>query len=252
MKKLAILIFLAMFSAGGCAQKVQHYGYKVEQTLPHDITAYTQGLFFYKGELYESAGQYGESSIRQVDLATGKVLRRENFDSKYFLEGSCVVKDKLYILTWQERVCFVYDVNTFKQLGQFPNRREGWGLTTDGTSLIMSDGTAQIYFLDPDSFMEKRSVTVRMEGKTVPYLNELEYIDGKIWANVYTTDMILIINPEDGIVEGVVDCSSILPRNLRTTRTDVFNGIAWNPADNSIYVTGKYWPKMYKITLVKQ
>lgn len=239
-------------SAQSSPKKVQQYGFKVEETLPHDSGSYTQGLFFHNGELYESAGQYGESSMRKVDLSTGKVVRRENFEPQYFVEGSCAVGDNLYILTWREGICFVYDINTFQKRGQFRISREGWGLTTDGKELIMSTGSEYLFFLDPETFIEKRSVRVTLNGRAIAYLNELEYIDGKVWANVYGDDHILIINPENGVVEGVVDCTGILPRSLQTIHTDVFNGIAHNPANGKIYVTGKYWPQMYRITLKKK
>ncbi|MBQ7222934.1 MAG: glutaminyl-peptide cyclotransferase [Bacteroidales bacterium] len=235
-----------------CAQstKVQNYTYKVLETYTHDTSAYTQGLFFDGDNFYETTGQYGESSLRRVDLKSGRVLQREVFDPKYFVEGSCVIGDRLYVLTWLENVCFVYDKNTFKKIGQFTTRREGWGLTTDGKYLIQSDGSAQIYFIDPATFVNQRSITVRLNGKTQTLLNELEYIDGKIWANVYTEDIVVIINPDTGNVEGVVDFSNILPKNLRTSRTDVLNGIAYEPESGSLYVTGKYWPRLYKVEIV--
>ena len=245
------LVLLLVTTLSSCAQtpKVQYYTYKVVETYKHDISAYTQGLFFDEGNLYESTGQYGESSLRRVDLATGNVLQREVFLPKYFVEGSCTFGDRLYVLTWMERVCFVYDKKSFKKIGQFPTRREGWGLTTDGKYLIQSDGSAQIYFIDPNTFVDQRSITVKLDGRTQTMINELEYIDGKIWANVYTEDRVLIINPTNGDVEGVIDFSNILPRNLKTTRTDVLNGIAYNPLDKSIYVTGKYWPRLYKVEI---
>lgn len=243
-----------LIASNGCtdAQTVRTYGYRIEETLPHDASSYTQGLFFHDGVLYESSGQYGESCFRQVDLKTGRVVKRENFERKYFVEGSCVLNGKLFILTWQEHECFVYDIKTWLKLGSFRYNGEGWGLTTDGKSLIMSDGTSKIRFLNPDTFMLEREITVSMNGKNVVRLNELEYIKGEIWANIYGSDMIARINPEDGKVASLVNCSNLLPRSLRKPSTDVLNGIAYDPSAGYIYLTGKYWPKMYRIEVVSK
>lgn len=229
--------------------KIKNYSYKVDRVLRHDPTAYTQGLFFEKGVLYESTGQYGQSSFRKVDLETGAVLQRVNFDSKYFIEGSCVLNGMLYVLTWMENVCLVYDINSLQQVGQLRNPREGWGLTTDGKDLIMSDGTTMIYFLDPNTFFDKRSIEVKRDGKPITYINELEYIDGKIWANVYLSEEILIINPSTGVVEGVIDFAGIYPMSERPAKADVFNGIAYNPITKKIYVTGKLWTKIFEVSI---
>jgi len=230
-----------------CAQKARRTTCKVLSSTKHDISAYTQGLFFYDGKLYESAGQYGESSIRIVDLATGKVLKRKNFNRQYFIEGSCVVNRKLYVLTWCEGTCFVLDPATFAELGQFRYRGEGWGLTTDGKSLIMSDGSSKIFFRNPKTFQVERQITVKLDGKEMPYLNELEYIGGEIWANIYGSDYIARINPKDGRITELIDCRGILAPNLRKPSTDVLNGIACDPATGYIYITGKLWPKMFRI-----
>lgn len=239
----------AFSQAKGKALPPQTHVAKVTETLTHDRSAYTQGLFFHNGQLYESTGQYGESSFRKVELKTGKVLRRLNFDPRYFVEGSCVVDNRLYVLTWKERKCFVYDIESFKYLGELYNPREGWGLTTNGKELIMSDGSDRLFFLDPMTFAVKKTLPVKLNGKPLPYLNELEMIDGDIWANVYFEDYIAIIDPVSGIVKGTVDCRNLLPASLRDGNTDVLNGIAYNPADKSIYLTGKYWPRMYKIEI---
>ena len=257
MKRLfRILPFLfcavALHACTASAQNVKTYGYKVEEVLPHDVASYTQGLFFHDGALYESAGQYGESSFRKVDLKTGRVLQRMTFEGRYFAEGSCVLNGRLYVLTWQEKECFVYDIKTWNRLGTLRYLGEGWGLTTDGKSLIMSDGTSTITFRNPDSFAVERSVTVTLRGQNVRYLNELEYIKGEIWANVYGTDQIVRIDPATGAVRAVINLRGILPQNLRKPRTDVLNGIAYDPRDGAVYVTGKYWPKMYRITLAEK
>lgn len=252
MKQLLLLITICLLPIFCNAQKVKQYKLQVVETLPHDRAAYTQGLFFHNGELYESCGQYGESSFRKVDLKTGKDLRRLNFDRKYFVEGSCVLGNYLYILTWREHKCFVYDINTFKYLGELYNPREGWGLTTNGKDLILTDGTANIYFIDPQTFQVRSSKQVKINGKPLTFLNELELINGDLWANVYTQDYIAIIDPATGNVKGIVDCTGLLPNQLRTSATDVLNGIAVNPATGDIYLTGKYWPRMYKVRLVEK
>lgn len=245
----AVAVFM-LLPLASCAQKVKEYKLQVVESFPHDRGAYTQGLFFHDGELYESCGQYGSSSFRKVDLKSGKDLRRLNFDARYFVEGSCVHNGLLYILTWQEHKCFVYDINTLRFLGELYNPREGWGLTSNGKELILSDGTAKIFFVDPQTFAIKATKEVKLNGRAIPLINELEYINGEIWANVYTQDYILIIDPATGNVKGRVDCKGLLPNSLRKPATDVLNGIAHNPATGDIYLTGKYWPKMYKVKLV--
>lgn len=232
--------------------KVKVTGYKIQivNEFPHDVTSYTQGLFFYGGEMYESTGLNGKSTFRKVDIKTGKPLYRLDFDKKYFLEGSVEKDGNIYMLTWMNGVAFVYDAKTLEYKSTFSYPREGWGLTTDGKSLIASDGTANLYFMD-DSFKTMRKLTVKLNGRPVRDLNELEYIDGKIWANVYLTDMIVIIDPADGNVTGIVDCSGLLPENLRTEDTDVLNGIARNPVDGKLYLTGKNWSRLYEVALVE-
>ena len=231
--------------------KIREYALDVVAEYPHDVESYTQGLFFHEGQLYESTGVHGKSTFRVVDLATGEALRKLSFDKKYFIEGSVIWKDNLYILTWESRIAFIYDARTLGYKSSWKYPREGWGITTDGKNLIASDGSANLYFLD-ENFAQMRKVLVTIEGRPVRFLNELEYIDGKVWANVYTSDEIVIINPKDGHVEGVIDCRGLLPRDLYTTETDVLNGIAYNPEDGKIYLTGKNWPKLYEVRLVEK
>lgn len=224
---------------------------KVLETFPHDRNAYTQGLFFHKNQMYESCGQYGSSSFRKVDFKTGKVLKKITYPKQYFIEGSVVVNEKLFILTWQEKTTLVYDINTLKQITTYFNPRDGWGATTDGKRLIVSDGSSYLFFMDPSNFKELSKIQVKINGKPLDYLNELEMINGEIWANVYQTDKIVIINPSTGNVRAIVDCKDLLPANMKTAGTDVLNGIAYNPETKSIYLTGKNWPQLFRIELTQ-
>ena len=249
--KVILLLGLLLPACLGCSAKVRDYKVQVVKEYPHDRGAYTQGLFFRDGVLCESTGQYGESTYREVDLATGAVQRKVSFARKYFGEGSCVLDGKLYILTWTNKVAFTYNPETLEYIQAYSYPREGWGLTTDGKQLIASDGSNKLFFLD-NSLRLQKTVSVTLDGHPVRYLNELEWIDGKIWANVYTTDMIVIINPSTGVVEGKIDCTGLLPKSLRKPDTDVLNGIAVNPADGKIYITGKNWPKLYEVKLLEK
>ena len=248
MKKIPaiVLCFLCM----ACSAGPRDYRATVLESYPHDHSAYTQGLFFQNDTLYETTGQYGESSLRKLDLKSGKVLEKVNFSRKYFAEGSCVLDGKLYILTWTSKVAFVYDAQTLKYEATWSYPREGWGLTTDGELLYASDGSNKIYVLSSD-FKLQRTIFVSLEGRPLRFLNELEWIDGKIWANVYTTDMLVVIDPADGKVEARIDCSGLLPVNQRTPDTDVLNGIAVN-SKGEIFLTGKNWPKLFKVKISKK
>lgn len=243
---LAVCIPVVCRSDDG-GKNVKRYKVSVEKTYPHDVSSYTQGLFFHEGRLYESAGQYGRSRFFISDHTTGKEMKHIDIDDRYFAEGSCILGGKLYVLTWKEHECLVYDPSTLRYLGSFRYTGEGWGLTTDGTSLIMSDGTSKIRFINPSTFMEERSVNVTLDGKNVTLLNELEYIKGEIWANIYTTDTIVRIDPATGEVRSLLDCSGLLKLYDRRISTDVLNGIAYNPDEDAVYLTGKYWPKLFKI-----
>lgn len=245
-----VVIVLSLLVSSCVNAKVRQYKAQVVAEYPHDRTSYTQGLFFYDGQMYESTGLNGKSTFRKVDIRTGKALFRLNFDRRYFLEGSVEKDGNIYMLTWRNNVAFVYDAKTLKYKKSYSYPREGWGLATDGKSLIASDGSANLYFLD-DDFRTARKLTVRLNGRPVNDLNELEYIDGKIWANVYLTDLIVIVNPADGNVEATVDCSGLLPSRLRYDDTDVLNGIAYNPQNGKIYLTGKNWCRLYEIKLAE-
>ncbi len=228
---------------------VQEYAIATKEGIRHDISAYTQGLFIHNGIMYESTGQYGSSSFRKVDPATGRVLENIPFPAEYFVEGSCELGGAIYILTWFEGTCFVYDLASLSPVAEFRYDGQGWGLTTDGTSLIMSDGSSKLTYRDPMTFAVQKTVSVTLNGRAANSLNELEYINGEIWANVYGTDWIYRIDPSSGKVTGRINCSGLLEQQYRSQSIDVLNGIAYDPADGSVYLTGKYWSRMYKVTL---
>lgn len=229
---------------------IPRYGYEVVNVYPHDPAAFTQGLLFDKGQLYEATGLYGGSSIRRVDLATGNVLTMTTLPADYFGEGITIVGDKLYQLTWQEQTGFIYDKATFTPVGRFTYPTEGWGMTYDGERIMMSDGTARLYFWDPATLAPIGMVDVYDDKGPVVRLNELEYINGEIFANIWQTDLIARIDPTTGAVVGWIDLTGLLPPADRTPSTDVLNGIAYLPEGNRLFVTGKNWPKLFEIRLV--
>ncbi|MCB9544163.1 MAG: glutaminyl-peptide cyclotransferase [Myxococcales bacterium] len=224
------------------------YDVEILARYPHDPAAFTQGLVYDGGLLYESTGLRGESTVRIVRLETGAVLRRHDLAARYFGEGLARVDDRLVQLTWQSGEGFVYDRATLAPIGGFAYAGEGWGLAFDGARLVMSDGTARLRFLDPDSYAEIGDVTVRDAGRPVERLNELEVIDGEVFANVWFTDRIARIDPRDGRVAGWIDLSAIRPPEVRGD--DVLNGIAWDAAGRRLLVTGKRWPVIYAVRLV--
>jgi glutamine cyclotransferase len=235
------------------------YGYKIVDSYPHDAGAYTQGLFRYNGEMWESTGEYGRSTLRAVALPTGKIIREKSLDESYFAEGAAFLDGRIYQLTWLEEKCFVYDAVTLELVGEFTYKGEGWGLTTDGERLYMSDGTANITVRNPATFRVERTIAVRNSGKPVQYINELEWIDGKIWANLYIADYremtsprVVVIDPSTGNVEGVVDFSGIYGQLTVTPDTDVMNGIAYDPDAGRIFVTGKNWDKLFEVEIFKK
>ncbi|MDQ3443817.1 MAG: glutaminyl-peptide cyclotransferase, partial [Chloroflexota bacterium] len=224
--------------------------YRIVAEYPHEADAYTQGLVIVDGELYEGTGLEGRSSLRRVDLETGEVLQRQALDDEHFGEGVAVFGDRIYQLTWQTGTCFVYDRETFELEETFNYETEGWGLTTDDTQLIMSDGSNRLVFRDPETFEETGHVDVMDGDVPVPYLNELEYIDGEVWANVYTTDWIVRIDPVNGDVTGWIDLTGLLTLEDVSAPVDVLNGIAQDPDTGQVYVTGKLWPTLFEIELV--
>jgi glutamine cyclotransferase len=264
MMYLTLLSLLAGAAFAGCDSLIhppQHNGapgcetactFQVKDTYPHDRAAFTQGLAYEDGVLYEGTGINGRSSLRKVELATGKVLKSVPLDAQYFGEGITIWKDTIIQLTWQSNIGFVYDKATFAKLRDFEYPTEGWGITHNGTHLIMSDGTDTLYFLDPETFVEVNSIPVRDGNAPLKNLNELEFINGCIYANVWQTDRIVRINPADGKVVGDIDLTGILPLADRIPPVDVLNGIAYDPAEDRFFVTGKLWPKLYHIDLVSR
>ena len=227
------------------------FTYRVNREYPHDPEAYTQGLEFVDGWLYEGTGNRGTSSLRRVHLNTGEVAKIRNLDQSLFGEGITVFGDRIYQVTYTSQVGFIYDRFTFEEIQKiYYQNREGWGLTNNGEELIMSDGTNVLYFLDPEMFTVNRQIEVYHNEGPAQSLNELEYIRGKIWANRYYTDEIVIIDPETGKVEGRVNLRGILKTSDRGPNTDVLNGIAWDSENDRIFVTGKYWPKLFEIVVV--
>lgn len=224
--------------------------YRLENTYPHDLKAYTQGLVYLDGFLYEGTGNYNESSLRKVVINTGESVRMMSLPGDIFGEGITIYKDKIYQLTYKSQVGFVYDLASFKRLQKvYYQNKEGWGLTNDGEYLIMSDGTHNIYYLDPEYFTEIKQIEVYDHKGPVNSLNELEYIDGKIFANIYGQEIIVIIDPLTGKVTGQLNMKGILSTPVNDTRRDVFNGIAWDPEKRLLYVTGKYWPSLFEVRL---
>ena len=225
--------------------------FKVIATFPHDTTSFTQGLVFAAdGQMYESTGLQGESTLRRVDIATGRTLQRLDVPAPYFAEGLALVGDELLQLTWQHKVGFVYDRHTFKQKRTFAYKTEGWGIAYDGTaSLVMSDGSDTLTFVDPKSFAAVKTLRVMDAGRPISNLNELEWIEGEIWANVWMTDRIARISPKTGEVSAWVDLSTLFPAAERLPPADVLNGIAYDKATRRIYITGKKWPRLYQITV---
>lgn len=242
---LALLLQISAATAGSTAL----YTYKIINTYPHDPQAFTQGLAFDDGFLYEGTGLYGRSTLRKVELTSGKVIRSLRLPERFFGEGIAVLGQQIIQLTWRSKLGFVYDKNNFELQRSFPYPSEGWGLAHDGTRLILSDGTATLHFLDPRNFREIDRVEVFDDAGPVQGLNELEYVRGEIFANVWRSDRIARIAPATGRVTGWIDLSGILPARDREAPVDVLNGIAYDPARSRLFVTGKLWPKLFEIEL---
>ncbi len=228
------------------------YDYRVVRAYPHPTDAYTQGLYWDNGVLWEGTGLNGKSLIQSIDLSTGRTKVAVRLPRSEFGEGIARVGNEVFQLTWHSNTAHVYDATTFEKLRDHRYSGEGWGLTTDGEKLYMSDGTELIRVIDPATFKRERTITVMLKGEPVNFINEMEWIDGKIWANVYTLNQIVIIDPATGIIEGVVDLRGLLAEEKHTEHTDVLNGIAWDKATGRIWVTGKNWPEIYEIEIMKR
>lgn len=262
MKKVfTILILSLLVSACGSQTKrldgvpqlvdPVRYTFSVKNVYPHSESSYTQGLQYVDGVLWEGTGEWGESRLQKVDLESGKVEVLASLPRSEFGEGITVLGERVYQLTWTNGVAHEYNL-AGKLLKNHRYAGEGWGLTTDGEKLYMSNGTADIYKIDPATFRREGKITVTMRGEVVEYINELEWIDGKIWANVYTTDYIIIINPQTGVVEGVINCENLLPMEDVGDKTDVLNGIAYDAQQKRIFLTGKRWNKLFEVEIIKQ
>lgn len=229
-----------------------YYSYVVEAAYPHDTESYTQGLIFHEGRLWEGTGVVGESRLLEVDIESGSSREVARLSGSHFGEGITILGDTIYQLTWITNRLFMYSLTTGQKIGEKIYAGEGWGITTDGEKLYMSDGSSIISVRDPESFKVERRMAVTINGESLEYLNELEWIEGKIWANVYTLNQIVIIDPTSGVVEGVVDLTGILSEEDRNPSTDVLNGIAYDTKGDRIFVTGKNWSKLFEIKIVKQ
>jgi glutaminyl-peptide cyclotransferase len=226
-------------------------GYKVVHTYPHDKEAFTQGLVYDKGALFEGTGQKTGSSLREVELETGRVIRQHNLDASLFGEGITLFKDRIYQVTWENKVGFVYEKSSFKMINKIYYSTQGWGLTTIDNNIVMSDGTNVLYFYEPEMFTVISRIEVYDNERKVDQLNELEYIDGEIWANIWNSDLIARIDRVSGKVIAYIDLKGILPESERNTETDVLNGVAYDQIGKRIFVTGKKWPKLYEIRLTE-
>lgn len=256
-KKMVTISDISTYSDGDTSHcyavspaKPVKYTYKVINTYPHDTAAYTQGLIYDGGYLYESTGQFGQSSLRKVKLSTGEMVKAINLPDSVFGEGLTYLTNKLIQITWKSKIAFVFDITTFKPLSILPcTLNEGWGLTTDSKSLIMSDGSANLYFFDLDNMTHLRTIEVCNDTGSIGQLNELEFINNEIWANIFNKEIIVRINPESGAVVGEVDLTGILKTENRNQHAGVLNGIAYDKGSKRLFVTGKNWPKIFEITI---
>lgn len=231
--------------------RAQQVSYEVVSSYPHDPTSFTQGLVWHDGTLYESTGLKGESKVRRLEFPSGKVLKEINLAPEFFGEGLALADGRLIQLTWQSHKGFVYDLDTFRLLQEFAYDTEGWGLTYDGKNLILSDGSSDLFYLDPQTFKRVRRLAVTMNGKPIPELNELEFIDGEIWSNIWQTDLIVRIDPSTGHVVSFLNLKGILAPSDKTGREDVLNGIAYDAEHKRIFITGKLWPRIFEIRVTR-
>jgi glutamine cyclotransferase len=228
-------------------KRARQASYEVVNSYPHDPASFTQGLLWKDGGFYESSGLYGQSKMRRLEFPSGKVLKEIRNAPELFAEGLALVDNRLIQLTWKSHRGFVYDMETFRLLQEFSYDTEGWGLTYDGKSLILSDGSSDLFYLDPQTLKPVKKLRVTMNGNAIQEINELEFIEGEIWANVWQTDLILRIDPSTGQVTSFLDLKGILAPSDRTGREDVLNGIAYDSQGKRVFVTGKLWPRIFEI-----
>lgn len=247
---IALLGLLISTSLHG-QESVTRYGYKIVNTFPHNIESFTQGLIYHEGYLYEGTGKKGRSTLSKVNLEDADVLQSKPLSRRYFGEGIEVVGDKIFQLTWQGNIVFVYDKNTFEPLTSHYNSTQGWGLAYDGKQLILSDGSDALQFINPENFVPEGRVQVTLNGNPVNYLNELEYINGEVWANVWQTDFIIRIDPATGEVNSVIDFSGLSEMTELGSNEAVLNGIAWDAENERLFVTGKHWSNLFEVELVE-
>ncbi|MEX1116938.1 MAG: glutaminyl-peptide cyclotransferase [Akkermansiaceae bacterium] len=251
--KAPLLLVLSLLALSSCGKfPPAKLTYQVVSTRPHDPAAYTQGLQLAGGRLFESTGQYGESTLREIEPATGKILRKRPLAKNVFGEGLTLLNRELFVLTWKENTAYVFDPETFKLLRSHNYQGEGWGLTDNGKQLIMSDGSSELKFIDPKNFATLKTLTVLDGNAPVKNLNELEWINGEIFANIYQSEKIARISPDDGRVTGWLDLAGLRQQLTRPNRAEVLNGIAFDPATGHLLVTGKYWPQMFEIKITEK
>lgn len=246
---LLLLLFLVASSLNA-QEQLRQYGYKVVNTYPHNIESFTQGLVYHEGYLFEGTGKNGLSSLSKINLEDADVVMSKRLSRRYFGEGVEIVDDRIFQLTWQSHMVFVYDKESFEQLGTHYNATEGWGLAYDGEQLILSDGTSTLQFMNPETFVPQGKVQVTLNGSPVENLNELEYINGEVWANVWQTDFILRIDPASGIVNSIINLTGLSAQTELGSNEAVLNGIAWDAEQQRLFVTGKHWANLFEIELV--
>ena len=268
MMRIAILLLplAVLFSCGGrstdtalassqIAQTTivtpKKYNYIIRNTYPHQRSSYTQGLFWYDGTLWESVGEYGRSKMMRVELESGRAMKSVALPKREFGEGAVLLDSTIYQITWREGVAHLYDVPSLKERSAIQYSGEGWGIATDGKWLYMSDGTDKIYKLDPATFKRVSTIAVTFNGQSLGMINEMEWIDGKLWANIYLTDNIVVIDPATGQIEGLLDFAGLLSEAEMESTTDVLNGIAYDEVTGRIFITGKNWPKLFEIEVIK-
>lgn len=244
------IVLLSALLLAGAAMAAPEYGYRIVDRHPHRSSAFTQGLLMHEGVLYEGTGQYGRSGVARMELKDGRILDYRALPQQYFGEGIAIAGEYLYQLTWKSNLVFVYDAETLEPLATHYHPGQGWGLTYDGEYLVLSDGSATLQFIRPDDFSLQRRIQVTLDGQPVERLNELEYIDGEVWANIWMTDRIVRIDPDSGVVSGVLDLTGLSGETEEGGQGAVLNGIAWSHDEERLLVTGKLWADLFEIELL--